>query len=129
MAVFPRIYLTDEEKNIILKIHDSCFYCGTMPWNKLRALSNFDYNEIAATHKIMKRDVGIGYTIMRKIHYNVMRFRETMGVDEAEVLAGRYKSLEVDIMSFMTQRSSLINILQLGKILVLILMNKHIIIR
>jgi hypothetical protein len=40
----------------------------------------------------MKRDVGIGYTIMRKIHYNVMRFRETMGVDEAEVLAGRYKS-------------------------------------
>jgi hypothetical protein len=33
----------------------------------------------------MKRDVGIGYTIMRKIHYNVMRFRETMGVDEAEV--------------------------------------------
>jgi len=25
--------------------------------------------------------------------YNVMRFRETMGVDEAEVLAGRYKSV------------------------------------
>ena len=42
--------------------------------DKLRALSNFDYNEIATTHKIMKRDVGIGYTIMRKIHYNVMRF-------------------------------------------------------
>jgi intergrase/recombinase len=65
----------------------------TQYWNKLRALSNFDYNDIAATHKIMKRDVGIGYTIMRKIHYNVMRFRETMGVDEAEVLAGRYKSV------------------------------------
>jgi hypothetical protein len=42
----------------------------------------------------MKRDVGIGYTIMRKIlYYNVMCFRETMGVDEAEVLAGRYKSV------------------------------------
>jgi hypothetical protein len=39
----------------------------------------------------MKRDVGIGYTIMRKIHYNVMRFRETMAIDEAEVLADRYK--------------------------------------
>jgi len=62
-------------------------------WNKLRSLSNFDYHDIAATHKIMKRDVGIGYTIMRKIHYNVMRFRETMGIDEAEVLAGRYKSV------------------------------------
>jgi hypothetical protein len=62
-------------------------------WNKLRALSNFDYHDIAATHKIMKRDVGIAYTIMRKIHYNVMRFRETMGIDEAEVLAGRYKSV------------------------------------
>jgi hypothetical protein len=60
----------------------------TQYWNKLRALSNFDYHDIAATHKIMKRDVGIGYTIMRKI-----RFRETMGVDEAEVLAGRYKSV------------------------------------
>ena len=65
----------------------------TQYWNKLRALSNFDYHDIAATHKIMKRDVGIGYTIMRKIHYNVMRFRETMAVDEAEVLAGRYKSV------------------------------------
>jgi hypothetical protein len=62
--------------------------------NKLRALSNFEYHDISATHKIMKRDVGIGYTIMRKIlYYNVMRFRETMGVDEAEVLAGRYKSV------------------------------------
>lgn len=30
----------------------------------------------------MKRDVGIGYATMRKIHYNV-----------TEVLAGRYKSV------------------------------------
>ena len=60
--------------------------------NKLRALSNFDYHDISATHKIMKR-VFIGYTIMRKIHYNVIRFRETMGFDEAEILAGRYKSV------------------------------------
>ena len=28
-------------------------------WNKLRALLRFDYSDIAATHKIMKRDVGI----------------------------------------------------------------------
>lgn len=62
-------------------------------WNKLRALSRFDYSDIAATHKIMKRDVGIAYIAMRKIHYNVMRFRDVLSVDEAEVLAGRFKSV------------------------------------
>ena len=41
----------------------------------------------------MKRDVGIAYIAMRKIHYNVMRFKETLSVDEAEVLAGRFSSI------------------------------------
>lgn len=41
----------------------------------------------------MKRDVGIAYIIMRKIYYNVMRFKETLSVDEAEVLAGRFSSV------------------------------------
>jgi hypothetical protein len=36
----------------------------------------------------MKRNVGITYIVMRKIHYNVMRFKETLAVGEAEVLAG-----------------------------------------
>ena len=62
-------------------------------WEKLRALPKFDYTDIAATHKIMKRDVGIAYIAMRKIHYNVMRFRDTVSLDEAEVLAGRFKSV------------------------------------
>ena len=62
-------------------------------WNKLRTLPKFDYYDIAAAHKIMKRDVGIAYIAMRKIHYNVMRFRDTVSVDEAEVLAGRFKSV------------------------------------
>jgi hypothetical protein len=30
---------------------------------------------------------------MRKIHYNVLRFKDTVSVDEAEVLAGRFKSV------------------------------------
>ena len=30
---------------------------------------------------------------MRKIYYNVMRFRDTLNVDEAEVLAGRFSSV------------------------------------
>lgn len=62
-------------------------------WEKLRTLPKFDYTDIAATHKIMKRDVGIAYIAMRKIHYNVMRFRETVSLDEVEVLAGRFKSV------------------------------------
>jgi hypothetical protein len=31
----------------------------TYYWNKLRAIPRFDYSDIAATHKIMKRDVGV----------------------------------------------------------------------
>ena len=41
----------------------------------------------------MKRDIGIAYIAMRKIHYNVMLFKETLSVDEAEVLAGRFSSV------------------------------------
>ena len=62
-------------------------------WEKLRNMPKFDYTDIAATHKIMKRDVGIAYIAMRKIHYNVMRFRDTVSLYEAEVLAGRFKSV------------------------------------
>jgi hypothetical protein len=32
----------------------------------------------------MKRDVGVAYIAMRKIHYNVLRFRGTLSVDEVE---------------------------------------------
>jgi intergrase/recombinase len=65
----------------------------TQYWEKFRSLQKFDYNDIAATHKIMKRDVGIAYIAMGKIHYNVIRFRETLSVEEAEVLAGRFSSV------------------------------------
>jgi len=65
----------------------------TKYWNKFRELEKFDYCDISACHKIMKRDVEISYMTMRKLHYNVMRHRETMAVDEAEVLAGRYRSV------------------------------------
>jgi intergrase/recombinase len=65
----------------------------TQYWEKFRELQKFDYTDISATHKIMKRDVGISYIAIRKIHYNVMRFRDTLSVDEAEVLAGRFSSV------------------------------------
>ena len=41
----------------------------------------------------MKRDVGIAYIAMRKIHYNIMRFKETLSVEEAVVLDGRFSSV------------------------------------
>ena len=62
-------------------------------WNKLRSLKKFDYYDISAAHRIMKRDVGNPYIAMRKIHFNVMRFKEMLNIDEAEVLAGRFKSV------------------------------------
>jgi intergrase/recombinase len=65
----------------------------TKYWDRLKTLPKFDYYDISADHKIMKRDVGIAYIAMRKIHYNVMRFKDTVSVDEAEVLAGRFKSV------------------------------------
>jgi len=54
----------------------------TKYWEKLRNMPKFDYTDIAATHKIMKRDVDIAYIAMRKIHYNVMRFRDTVSLDD-----------------------------------------------
>ena len=65
----------------------------TIYWIRFRKLPKFDYCEIVAAHKIMKRDVGIPFVALRKIHYNVMRFKETLAVDEAEVLAGRFRSI------------------------------------
>jgi len=52
----------------------------------------------------MKRDVGIAYIAMRKIHYNVMRFKETLSVDEAEVLADRFSSVSGRHYVYMIQK-------------------------
>jgi intergrase/recombinase len=62
-------------------------------WNKLRIMPKFDQYDIQAAHKILKREAGIAYVILRKIHYNVMRFKNAIELDEAEVLAGRFKSI------------------------------------
>ena len=56
-------------------------------------MPKFDYTNIASHPQNNERDVGIAYIAMRKIHYNVMRFRDTVSLDEAEVLAGRFKSV------------------------------------
>ena len=65
----------------------------TKYWDKLRNTSKFDNYDIQAAHRILKREAGIAYIVLRKIHYNVMRFRNAVELDEAEVLAGRFTSI------------------------------------
>jgi len=42
---------------------------------------------------------------MRKIRYNVMMFRDTLRVDKAEVLAGRFIQYLENIMYYTIQKS------------------------
>jgi hypothetical protein len=65
----------------------------TKYWEKLLNIPKFDRSDIQAAHKILKREAGIAFIVMRKIHYNVMRFRNSLELDEAEVLAGRFSSV------------------------------------
>jgi intergrase/recombinase len=62
-------------------------------WEKLRNMTRFDRYDIQAAHRILKREANIAFIVMRKIHYNVMRFRNALELDEAEVLAGRFSSV------------------------------------
>ena len=64
----------------------------TVIWKDFRNLPKFDRSDIIAAHSITKRDAEILYVGLRKIHYNVMRFKDTMNSDEADALAGRAKT-------------------------------------
>ena len=65
----------------------------TVYWERLRNMPKFDLYDIQAAHKILKREADIAYIVLRKIHYNVLRFKNALELDEAEVLAGRFKSI------------------------------------
>lgn len=54
-------------------------------------MQKFNYYDLATAYKLMKRDLGITYIAMTKIHYNVTRFNYVLALDEAEDLAGRFK--------------------------------------
>lgn len=62
-------------------------------WDKLRNINKFDQFDIQAAHRITKREANIAYIVLRKIHYNVIRFNNALELDEAEVLAGRFRSV------------------------------------
>jgi hypothetical protein len=65
----------------------------TKMWEQFRKLAKFDRHDIVAAHSITKRDADILYMGLRKIHYNIMRFKDTMTSDEADALAGRAKTV------------------------------------
>jgi deferrochelatase/peroxidase EfeB len=56
-------------------------------------MPKFDQYDIQAAHRILRREADIAYIVLRKIHYNVLRFKNALELDEAEVLAGRFKSV------------------------------------
>lgn len=61
----------------------ACTGCASQFYRKM-------YTPVVALFcSITKRDADILYMGLRKIHYNVMRFKDTMTADEADALAGR----------------------------------------
>lgn len=65
----------------------------TKMWEQFRRIIKFDRSDIMAAHNMTKRDAEILYMNLRKIHYNVMRFNDSMNADEADALAGRAKTV------------------------------------
>jgi hypothetical protein len=41
----------------------------------------------------LKKELGVPYIVLRKICYIVIRFKNAFELDEAEVFAGRFKSV------------------------------------
>jgi hypothetical protein len=73
--------------------HKKCYFTilPTRVWNSFRAVPGFSSADIQIAHKVTKKTADVKYIELRKIHYNVMR--RTMDMNEADVLAGRAKSV------------------------------------
>ena len=68
------------------------FIIPTNIWDHLRRLPRFTRKEeIISAHNIVKREAGIKFMDLRKLNYNVVR--NTMDPNEADILAGRAKTV------------------------------------
>lgn len=68
------------------------FIIPTNIWDHLRRLPRFTRKEeIISAHNIAKREAGIKFMDLRKLNYNVVR--NTMDPNEADILAGRAKTV------------------------------------
>ncbi len=63
----------------------------TKVWEQFRNVTNFNNTDIQIAHKLTKKITDIMFVGLRKIHYNVMS--RAMGMNEADILAGRAKSV------------------------------------
>ena len=73
--------------------HKKCYFTilPTAIWEQFRNISNFTDVDIDIAHKLTKKIANIMFVELRKLHYNVMR--RVMDMNEADILAGRAKSV------------------------------------
>jgi len=73
--------------------HKKCYFTilPTAIWEQFRNISNFTDVDIDVAHKLTKKIANIMFVELRKLHYNVMR--RVMDMNEADILAGRAKSV------------------------------------
>jgi intergrase/recombinase len=73
--------------------HKKCYFTilPTAIWEQFRNISNFTDVDIDVADKLTKKIANIMFVELRKLHYNVMR--RVMDMNEADILAGRAKSV------------------------------------
>jgi intergrase/recombinase len=73
--------------------HKKCYFTiiPTNIWNQFRELPSLDYSDIKIAHGLTKKIGNVMFVELRKLHYNVMC--RTMEMNEADILAGRTKSI------------------------------------
>lgn len=60
-------------------------------WEQFRNIPNFTHVDIDIAHKLTKKNANLMFVELRKLHYNIMR--RSMDMNEADILAGRAKSV------------------------------------
>lgn len=75
------------------RAHKKCYFTilPTIIWEQFRHISNFTHVDIDIAHKLTKKNANLMFVELRKLHYNVMR--RSMDMNEADILAGRAKSV------------------------------------
>ena len=73
--------------------HKKCYFTilPTVMWEQFRNTSNFTHVDIDIAHKLTKKNANLMFVELRKLHYNSMR--RCMDMNEADILAGRAKSV------------------------------------
>jgi intergrase/recombinase len=73
--------------------HKKCYFTilPTVMWEQFRNTPNFTHVDIDIAHKLTKKNANLMFVELRKLHYNIMR--RSMDMNEADILAGRAKSV------------------------------------